>query len=268
MRLWWSETEAVEEYEDAVLGAFAEAVPHEARAVLPDRAPLLPWANLESPSGARRPTGIRGSLRDPDETASPPPAVRRSDPSGTVRRRMPSPATKPAPARPRATRSIGTKREASPQRPQPTHLTEEGLTGLQAELDHLRTVERPAVVERIKHARELGDLRENADYEAARREQSFLEGRIIELEHRLRTAVLIRSDEVRSSIALGSRVRFEIDGVTGSLTIVGSAESDPAAGLISAASPVGRALLGRRLGDDVVVRTPGAEVTYRILEVG
>jgi transcription elongation factor GreA len=268
MRLWWSETDAAEEYEDAALGAFAEAVPDEARAALPDGVPVLPWASLESPSGARRPTGIRGSLRDPDEAAARPSTVRRSDPSGSVRRRLPSPAVMPALTRPGTARSTGPKGEASPQRPRPTPLTEEGWAGLQAELEHLRTVERPAVVERIKHARELGDLRENADYEAARREQSFLEGRIIELEHRLRTAVLIRSHEVRGSIALGSRVGFEIDGVAGSLTIVGSAESDPAAGFISAASPVGRALLGRRPGDDVVVRTPGAEVTYRILEVG
>ena len=122
-------------------------------------------------------------------------------------------------------------------------------------------------MQRIKHARELGDLRENADYEAARHEQSFLEGRILELEHRLRTAVVIRSDQTRSAIALGSKVRYEVDGVPGSLTIVGSAESDPAAGLISAASPVGRALLGRRVGEDVVITTPGAEVIYRIVEV-
>ena len=130
-----------------------------------------------------------------------------------------------------------------------------------------RTVERPAVVERIKHARELGDLRENADYEAARREQSFLEGRVLELEHRLRTAVLIRSDVARSAIALGSHVDYEIDGQAGSLTIVGSAESDPAAGQISAASPVGRALIGRRVGEEVVIKTPAAEVIYRIVAV-
>jgi transcription elongation factor GreA len=181
---------------------------------------------------------------------------------------MPSNVSAPGAARstiPRSTATnaaVGSDRAAAP-----THLTEEGLAGLQAELERLRTVERPAVVERIKHARELGDLRENADYEAARREQSFLEGRIQQLEHQLRTAVVIRAGAGRTSIALGSRVDYEIDGVTGSLTIVGSTESDPAAGLISAASPVGRALLGRRPGDDVVVTTPGAQVTYRITEV-
>ena len=123
-------------------------------------------------------------------------------------------------------------------------------------------------MERIKHARELGDLRENADYEAARHEQSFLEGRILELEHRLRTAVVIRSDETRSVDRPGLQGPLRGRRRAGQLTIVGSTESDPAAGLISAASPVGRALLGRRAGEDVVITTPGAEVTYRIVEVG
>jgi transcription elongation factor GreA len=268
LRLWWSETDAPEEYEDALLGAFAEAVPSAARAALPTSAPLLPWACLESPSGARREAGIQGSLRDPEQPKTASSAVRRSDRSGTVRRRMPSSASTPVPTRPAASRSAATSARTGTDRPSsPTHLTEEGLAGLQTELERLRTVERPAVVERIKHARELGDLRENADYEAARREQSFLEGRIQQLEHQLRTAVVIRAGEARTSIALGSRVGFAIDGVPGSLTIVGSTESDPAAGLISAASPVGRALLGRRVGDDVIVTTPGAQVTYRIIEV-
>ena len=155
----------------------------------------------------------------------------------------------------------------SPPREQPTHLTADGLASLETELEHLRTVERPQVVERIKHARELGDLRENADYEAARNEQSFLEGRIQELERRLRTAVVIAGGS-RTAIALGSRVRFELEGQPGELTIVGSTESDPASGRISAASPVGRALLGHVAGEEVAVTTPAATLRYRIVEVG
>jgi transcription elongation factor GreA len=266
LRVWWAETDASEEYEDAILGAFAEAVPEESRLALPDGAPVLPWASLESPSGARRETGISGSLREPDTTVRDS-AVRRSDPSGTIRRRMPARVASTPVARQGAARQARPKAASAGSGQPPTHVTAEGMAALQTELERLRTVERPAVVERIKHARELGDLRENADYEAARREQSFLEGRIIELEHRLRTAVVIRSDQGRSVIALGSRVSYAIDGVAGRLTIVGSTESDPSAGLISAASPVGRALLGRRVGDDVVVTTPGAEIVYRILEV-
>jgi transcription elongation factor GreA len=138
---------------------------------------------------------------------------------------------------------------------------------MQAELERLRSVERPAVVARIVHARELGDLRENADYEAARREQSFLEGRIQELERRLRTAVVIRPP-ARGGVALGSTVRYELDGEPGELTIVGSAEADPGRGRVSSASPVGRALMGRRAGDVIEVVTPSRRLRYRVLEVG
>jgi transcription elongation factor GreA len=145
-------------------------------------------------------------------------------------------------------------------------MTAEGLTALEAELTLLTTVKRPEVVERVKHARELGDLRENADYEAARNEQAFLEGRIRELERRLRTAVVI-SGGADGVIVLGSTVRYEVDGESDELTIVGSTEADPSAARISQASPVGKALMGRRAGDQVVVRTPAAEIRYRILEV-
>jgi len=268
LRLWWAETDAPEEYEDAVLSAFAESVPSDARPALPAGTPLLPWANLASPTGAVRETGLRAALLDPHEAPARTSDIHRSDPSRTIRRRSPSSvAATPRTGRPPASRAAPARAGGRPDRQAPTHVTAEGLEATQVELERLRTVERPLVVARIKHARELGDLRENADYEAARHEQSFLEGRILELEHRLRTAVVIRS-EARSSISMGSRVGYEIDGVAGTLTIVGSTESDPAAGLISAVSPVGRALLGHRVGDDVVVSTPVAEITYRILEVG
>jgi len=130
----------------------------------------------------------------------------------------------------------------------------------------LTTVERPEVVARVAAARELGDLRENADYEAARNEQSFLEGRIIELEQKLRTAVVIEN-AVGGAIGMGSSVVYEVDGQREELKIVGSAESDPIAGKISSASPVGKSLLGHRAGDEVLVVTPAAQFTYRIIEV-
>jgi transcription elongation factor GreA len=262
LRLWWAETDAPEEYEDALLTAFAERLPEGTPRPAGD--PVLPWATLESPSGGARETGIRDALLAADAAAPKPSNVQRSDPSPAIRRRLPtSSATTRTPRRSPAGAAAG----GTPPREQPTHLTAEGIAALEEELVRLRDIERPQVVERIKHARELGDLRENADYEAARREQSFLEGRIQEIERRLRTAVLI-SSEVRSSIGLGSRVRFELEGEPGELTIVGTAESDPAAGRISAASPVGRALLGRSAGEDVVITTPGATLRYRILEVG
>jgi transcription elongation factor GreA len=137
---------------------------------------------------------------------------------------------------------------------------------MRVELERLTTVDRPEVVARVAAARELGDLRENAEYQAARNEQSFLEGRILQLEQRLRTAVVIEA-AAGGAITMGSTVIFEIDGAREQLTIVGSAESDPTAGRISAASPVGRALIGHREGDEVVVSTPAADIHYRVIEV-
>jgi transcription elongation factor GreA len=268
LRLWWAETDAPEEYEDALLGAFAESLPAASRMRRDGSDIVMPWANVGSPVGPARDTGLSGSLLSLEATPDTPSNVRRSDPSSSIRRRPPSTAST-APRSPRRSAATGAAGGSAggPSRPQPTHLTEDGLAALRAELGQLRDVERPQVVERIKHARELGDLRENADYEAARNEQSFLEGRVQELERRLRTAVVIRS-ETRSSASLGSRVRYEVDGSPGELTIVGSTEADPASGRISAASPVGRALLGHRAGDEVIVTTPAAEIRYRILEIG
>jgi transcription elongation factor GreA len=268
LRLWWAETDAAEEYEDALISAFADALPDELRDALTGAGPLLPWANLDSAAGAVRSTGLTGFLLSAEATPSQIPGVLRSDASTAVRRRAPSTTSASARSPRRTAAGAGsTSAPGSAKRERPTHLTADGLAAVEAELERLRTVDRPAVVERIKHARELGDLRENADYEAARNEQSFLEGRIQELEHRLRTAVVITA-QPRGAIAMGSTVRYEIDGQPGELVIVGSTESDPGAGRISAASPVGKALLGRHVGDEVIVATPGAQIRYRIVAVG
>jgi len=262
LNVWWAETPAGEEYEDAILEAFAQAV---AAAGPGSAVPILPWANLESPAGESRATGFRGELLDAEAEPRRPSSVQRSDPSGSVTRR----AARTAPASAAGARRSPTsaaRAAATPKRDEPTPVTAEGLAAMEVEVERLRTVDRPAVVERIVRARELGDLRENADYEAARREQSFLEGRIQELERRIRTAVVIRPQE-RDGVGLGSRVRFEADGHVGELTIVGSTEADPDQGRVSAASPVGRALMGRRAGDEVEVVTPSRRLHYRIVEV-
>ena len=264
LRLWWAETDAPEEYEDALIGAFAEAVPDDVRRGLPGSGPILPWANLESPTAGARDTGLSASLLDADTQPSRSSGVQRSDRSATPKRRAAGRAS--TPRSPRRTANRSTAGGTAAKREEPTHLTAEGLAALRSEHEQLTTTERAQVIERVKHARELGDLRENADYEAARNEQSFLEGRILELEQRLRTAVVIGSSS-GGSVSMGSRVRYELDGQPGQLTIVGSTESDPSAGLISAASPVGRALLGHRAGDEVAVRTPAAEIRYRIIAV-
>ena len=146
-------------------------------------------------------------------------------------------------------------------------LTVEGAARLRAELETLTKVKRPEVIARIRAAKELGDLKENADYSSAREEQSFLEGRVQAIEARLRTAVIVDAPAAGARIGLGSAVSVRIDGEDVVLTIVGSSESDPATGRISSASPVGRALLGREAGDDVVVSTPAGAQTYKVVSV-
>jgi transcription elongation factor GreA len=127
------------------------------------------------------------------------------------------------------------------------------------------------VVARIKAARELGDLRENSEYHAARAEQSFLEGRVQTLEERLRNAVLIDEPDAAASavsiVRLGSVVTVEVAGEHLTYAVVGSNDADLAAGRISTASPVGAALLGSRVGDDVQVRTPRGPVAYRVIGI-
>jgi transcription elongation factor GreA len=150
--------------------------------------------------------------------------------------------------------------------PAPTHVTAAGLVALERELDELVNLRRPEVIARVKHARELGDLRENADYEAARNEQSFLEGRVRALEQLIKTAQVIDTDHT-GEVMLGSTVVAEVEGEPATLHIVGSTEADPANGRISNASPVGKALLGHRAGDEIVIQTPGHELHYRIVEV-
>ncbi len=151
----------------------------------------------------------------------------------------------------------------------PTLLTPEGKRKLEEELEYLRTVRRTQIAERIRRAREEGDLRENAEYEEAKREQAFIEGRIQELEQLLKHVQIISKDEnAQGVVLLGSTVRVQEEGGPEEVfTVVGSAEADPANGRISNESPLGRALLGRRAGERVQVQTPDGEVTFVILSV-
>ena len=281
VRIWWSATKATEEYEDALFDAFAASLPDAERAGLPDREVVLPFANLRRGDGTRKRTGLTGpQLAEP--VAIPPPPSRivqladgdaegaHGEPPPARRRRAPVVRAQfAAPARRRpviaAVDVAGPSRQTSPGA---DALTVEGSARLRAELDQLTRVRRPEVIARIRTAKELGDLKENADYTAAREEQSFLEGRVQALEARLRTAVVVDAPAIGARVGLGSRVTVEADGETVAYTIVGASESDPTAGRISSASPVGRALVGHDVGDSVVVRTPAGERHYRIVEVG
>lgn len=151
----------------------------------------------------------------------------------------------------------------------PVYLTAEGAERLQRELEHLKQVKRPALAERLRRAIQQGDLSENADYISAKEEQAFLEGRIRQIEEMLRRAQIISSDDTGGYVALGKRVTIVEEGRDEPETflLVGPAEADPQDGRISNASPLGRALLGRQVGDVVVVQAPEGEITFRILAV-
>lgn len=149
-------------------------------------------------------------------------------------------------------------------------LTYEGLKKLEDELEKLKTVRRREVAERIKTAREYGDLSENAEYDEAKNEQAFIEGRIAELEHKLKNAKVIDEDEIDTDmVSVGSIVKVkdeELDEVF-EFHIVGSAEADPLEDKISNESPVGAALLSRKVGDVVHVEVPDGNVVMEIMEI-
>ena len=149
-----------------------------------------------------------------------------------------------------------------------TYLTKNGLTELEAELQHLITVRRAEVAERLHQAQEDGDLLENAEYEAAKNEQSFVEGRIVDIQAMLSKAAVIKKGKVDGVAKLGSTVMVqENDLAVESYVIVGATEANPAAGLISNESPLGQALLGSKAGDKVVVAAPGGDLTFLVTKI-
>lgn len=149
-------------------------------------------------------------------------------------------------------------------------MTQAGKEKLEQELEQLKTVKRKEVVERIKIARSFGDLSENSEYDSAKEEQAFVEGRITTLENMIRNAKIIQEDEVSTdAVSLGRTVTFiELpDGDEESYTIVGSAEADPFEGKISNDSPIAKSLMGKKVGDEVTVQTPGGEMNVRITTI-
>ncbi len=149
------------------------------------------------------------------------------------------------------------------------YLTKEKLEETEKELENLKKVERPKVIAKIKEARSLGDLSENAEYHAAREEQSFIEGKIEELEYMLKNVQVIDSNKCKrgNAIDIGCRVVCSIDGGKQEFMIVGSAEVDIEKGRISNESPIGQALLGKKVGDTIEVEVPDGKINYKILEI-
>src|SRR5438552_4229649 len=151
---------------------------------------------------------------------------------------------------------------------QRTPMTRTGFEKLSDELDRLKRVERPTIIKAIAEARAHGDLSENAEYHAAREKQSFIEGRIGELEGKVGNAEVIQPPRGGDRVTFGSTVRLEDEaGKEVRYWIVGSDEADPARGRISIHSPLARTLIGKRVGDHVTAQLPGGKKTFDILEV-
>ena len=149
-------------------------------------------------------------------------------------------------------------------------MTTEGLEKLEQELDNLKLVKRPEVIERIKIARSYGDLSENSEYEAAKDEQAFIEGRISTVETMIRYAEIVDNANIdKNEVALGKAVVFQEigDDEEEEYEIVGTAEADPFSGKISNESPIAQALIGRKVGDVVKIPLPMGEIEVKIVDV-
>jgi transcription elongation factor GreA len=148
------------------------------------------------------------------------------------------------------------------------YLTKKGFEDLQKEYDELVSKRRPEIVERLSAAREMGDLSENAEYTAAREELSFIDGRIEELEELLKQAELISDNNHKThSVDLGSQVIVKIGDKKETFTVVGEWEADPVEKKISHESPLGKALIGKAVGDEIEVEAPAGKMSYTIVSI-
>jgi transcription elongation factor GreA len=151
-----------------------------------------------------------------------------------------------------------------------TYLTSEGREQLERELRQLIEVQRPEIAQKLKEAVAQGDLKENADYHDAKERQGFIEGKIQDIEVKLRTAVIIERDDNSDIVQIGDTVTIREDGTKEdeTYTIVGAAEAQPTEGKISNESPIGKALLGAKKGDKVVVQTPDGKIKFKVRKIG
>ncbi|HSB65432.1 MAG TPA: transcription elongation factor GreA [Anaerolineales bacterium] len=149
------------------------------------------------------------------------------------------------------------------------YLTSEGADKLRAELDNLKGPKRDEMARRLRSAIQMGDLSENADYHKAKEDQAFMEGRIQELEYLLKNAIIVEVDEApKDTVQVGVCVTVqEGDGPDEQYFVVGAKEADPRTGKISNESPIGKALMGGRVGDVVTATTPGGEIKLKILKI-
>lgn len=150
------------------------------------------------------------------------------------------------------------------------YLTKEGLAELKKEYDELINIKRPDVLARVTQARNMGDLSENAEYVASREELTFIDGRIDELEIILKQAVIIREGAKSSNhaVKLGSTVTLHSNGKKEVFTVVGEWEADPTNKKISHESPLGRVLIGKKVGEKVQVEAPAGKISYTVVSIG
>jgi len=146
-------------------------------------------------------------------------------------------------------------------------LTPEGLEGLKKELKELVEVKRTEVVQKIAVARDMGDLSENAAYVSAREEQAFIEGRISELEEIIKNAVVSGGTKFKGVVEVGCKIKVNVDGSEEEYCLVGTPEADPRVKKISYESPLGKLLMGKKVGDKVEMETPDGKIVYTILSV-
>jgi len=147
------------------------------------------------------------------------------------------------------------------------YLSAKKLEALKLELLELKTVRRLEIADRLKRAKEYGDLSENAEYSEAREQQDALESRIEELEDITKNASIIKKSSCQEVIDLGCEVQLEHKGKVKKFTIVGSNEAKPEDGLISNDSPIGQAIIGKKVGDSVKIKAPAGEIIYKILKI-
>jgi len=149
------------------------------------------------------------------------------------------------------------------------YLTVEGVTRLKSELEHLKGPARSEMAQRLRSAIQMGDLSENADYHKAKEDQAFLEGRILELEYLLQNAIIVEGNNVGDVVDIGMRVTIQEENEeTETYYLVGAKEADPRNGRISNESPIGRALMGHRVGETVTAETPAGQIRFKIVKIG
>lgn len=146
-------------------------------------------------------------------------------------------------------------------------LTKPGLENLQKELDQLKNVKRTHAVQRLHNARAMGDLSENSEYSAAKEDLAFIEGRIQEIEELLKNVEVVRNNNHTSKVMLGNYLKVQVNNSEDEIQIVGEFEADPMHKKLSSGSPIGKALLNKKVGDSVEVQVPAGKMSYKILEI-